>query len=754
MPRRFTLLILLLATIPARAVIVRGKVTDPLGRPLPGARVQLISLSGGTRNVADTIAGYDGAYELRSSLAGHFLLLTSPSMNTHRIAPQIGNPFYGGRTDLLTIDVALDVSSITPQSSAQTTLLDTPLRQLSDTPAQVEAEQLLTRAIVFPELRPKPGAFLVQLGQTGAPARLYLRGAPVTKTLIDGVSAEQIGGGFNLETISSSGLAAFASSPAVEQTPGADPLYAIDATSGELAFHSTAAFTFHPTLTYSGDAGTLSTVRNEAIAGIAYNRVDALASFARFNTDNDVPAQRIHLITSAANIGYHISGNTSLRASARDDVDAAPLPSPFAFYDVVPATKSASQNLIGAFTFETRTTGNWHNLVRYGLVRERSQAYNFATPATGMPVTITGANGYTATGAASFLPLAAREDAVTDRDEYTYQSDYPCAQFLTALLTAQYQDERGADLTSAQPYRLDRTHFSVATSFRGDIRHRLFYAASGFFDHSNQLGSHGSPRLGLSYAPVRPGARKFRGTSLHFTAATGAGEPSVLESELLALPASPRSRNFDATADQTIVPQKLSFRATYFHSQLSHQAETLSTAPLALSNALAYRTQGLESELRYQPTSRFLIQGAYTYLAALVERSAASAASNPNLPGIAIGASTALAGARPFNRPPNTGFAAAEYTAQAFAVSLEATFAGRSDGTTGLLLNPTLLLPNRNLLPGYASVDAHFTYNVTHAVVFFTQLDNLLDQRHIAPLGYLSTPFVIRVGLRVRLGRE
>jgi iron complex outermembrane receptor protein/vitamin B12 transporter len=744
----------LLATIPAHAVIVRGEVTDSLGRPLPGSRVQLISLSGGTRNVADTIAGYDGTYELRSSLAGRFLLLTSPAMNTHQIAPQIGNPFYGGRTDLLIIDVALDVSSITQQSSAQPTLLDTPLRQLSDAPAQVEADQLLTPAVAFPELRPTPGAIVVQLGQTGTPAQLYVRGAPVARTLIDGVSAEQLGGGFNLETISSSGLAAFASTPAVELTPGADPLYATDAQSGELVFHSAAASTFHPTLTYSGDAGTLSSVRNEAIAGIAYSRVDALASFARFNTDNDVPAQRIHLVTSAANLGYHISGNTSLRATARDDVDAAPLPSPFAFYEVAPATKLASQNLIGAFTFETRTARNWHNLLRYGVVRERSQAYSFATPATGLPVTITGANGYAASGTASFLPIAAREDAVTDRDEYTYQTDYPFAHFLTALLTAQYQDERGADLTLAQAYRLDRSHLSIAASFQGDIRHRLFYAASGFFDHSSQLGTHGSPRLGLTYVPVRPGARKFHGTSLHFTAATGVGEPSVLESELLANPASPRSRNFDASADQTILPRKLSFRATYFHSQLSHQSETLSTAPLTLSNALAYRTQGLEAELRYQPTSRFLIEGSYTCLAALVERSAATAAANPTLPGIAIGASTALAGARPFARPPNTGFAAAEYTAQAFSAGLQATFAGRSDGTTGLLLNSALLLPNRNLSPGYASVDAHFTYNVTHAVVFFTQLDNLLDQRHIAPIGYLSTPFLIRAGLRVRLGRE
>ena len=747
-------LLFLLAALPAHAVIVRGKVTSALGQPLPGARVQLISLSGGTRSAANSISGLDGAYELRSDLAGRFLLLTSPSINAPQFAPQIGNAFYAGRTDLLDMDIALAAASITPQSTAQATLVQTPLAQLSLAPAQIAADQLLTQAIVLPELRPILGAFVVQLGQIGAPAQLYLRGAPIAKTVIDGVSVEELGGRFNLETVSASGFAAIASSPAIELSPGPNPLYADDAETGLLSFRTPVASTLHPVLTYSGDAGTLSTVRNEAVATIAHGRADALLSFARFNTDNDVPAQRIHLITSAANLGYYVSANTSLRVTLRDDVDAAPQPSPFAFYNIAPSTKLATQNLYGAFTFDTRTPGNWHNLLRYGLVRERSQAFSFATPSTAPAVTIVGANGYSASGTASFLPLAAREDAVTNRDEASYQTDYPVKHLLTALLTARYQDERGADLAAALSERLERKHFSVAASLQGELRHRFFYAASGFLDLETQLGLHGSPRLGLTYVPIRPGLRRFRGTSLHLTAATGVREPSVVETELLAKPAAPRSRMLDVSVDQQILPKKLSLRAAYFHDQLSHQTEILDPAPLTLSNALAYRTQGLESELRYQPASRLLIDGGYTYLAALVEQTSATASFNPNLPGIAIGASTALLGARPFERPPSTGFAAAQYTGTAFSASLKATFAGRSDGSTALFLNPTLLLPNRNLSPGYASLDASFTYNVTHAITFYTQLNNLLDERHIAPVGYVSTPFLIRAGLRLRLGHE
>ena len=755
MTHRFWLALLLwLVAVPAHAVIVRGKVTDSLGLPLPGSRVQLISLSGAPHNAADTISGADGSYELRTDLAGRFLLLTSPAMMASQFAPQIGNPFYGGRTDLLNIDIALDAAAITPQQSAQPTLLDTPVRELSIAPIQVAADQLLTQANLLPELRPNVGEFVVEQGQTGAPLQLYVRGSPVDKTLADGVSAEQLGGYFNLATVSSAGLAAIASTPAVEATAAANPLYAVDADAGVLSLNTPVATTLHPVLTYSGDAGNLSTVRNEAIATIAYSRADALLSFARFSTDNSLPPARTHLVTSATNLGYHISGNTNLRLTLRDDVSAAPLPSPYAFYLVAPETKLASQNLYGTFTVMGRTAGNWHNLVRYGMVRERSQAFNFATPATGLPVTIQGANGFSASGTASFLPQPAREDAVTNRDEATWQTDYPVTHFLSALLTARYQNERAADLIAAQADRLSRAHFSVAASLQGELHHRFLYQASGFIDRASVLGVNGSPRLGLTYVPVRPGRRKFRGTSLHFTAATGVREPSVLETALLTNAATPRSRTLDVSVDQDILQKKLTLRATYFHNQFAHQTETLKLAPLTLSNALAYRAQGFEIGMRYQPAARLLVDGGYTYLAALVEQSAAAATFNPNLPTIAIGATTALAGARPFERPPSTGFVAAHYTGSAFSAALQATFAGRSDGSTDLTLNPTLLLPNRNLSPGYASVDASGTYNITQAIMFFAQLNNLLDQRHIAPIGYVSTPFLIRAGLRIRLGHE
>ena len=755
MIRRVAAAGLLVFATKAHAVLVRGTVTTPLGAPLAAARVQLIRLDGGPRSVADAISGADGAYEIRTGLSGRFLVITSPSVLTAGYAPQIGFPFYGGRADILTLNVSLNTSVITPQASLLEGLIPSPLAELADPPAQVAGDQFLTQATVLPELRALPGSFVVQYGQLGAPASLYLRGAPVTNTLVDGVTAEDLGGRFNLSTLTSSGLAALAASPAVEVSPDANPLHFFDSQAGTLSFESPTGASVHPNLTLEGDAGNLSTVREEAIFSLAHTRSDVLASFSRLDTDNDLPAARLHLITSAANLGYHIAGATSLRATVREDVDSAPLSVPFGFYNLQPLGKQAAQNLYSSFAFDTRTIAGWHNQVRYGLARKRAEMFRFSTITAGLPVTITGANGYSVTGIASFTALPAREDFVTNRDEFSYQTDYGIAHWLTALATARYQDERGADLTAGARERVERCHLSVAGELVGEVKHRFFFEASGFIDNGALFGLRGSPSAGLTYAPVRPGARKFRGTTLHVTAAAGMRELSLTEQlALSANPSPPRSRTFDAAIDQEILPRKLSLHAGYFHNQFAHETEILGLAPVVLSGGLAYRTQGLESALTWQPFSRFQLRGGYSYLASLVEQSGALPIFNPAFAGAPIGALTALVGARPFHRPPNTGFATAEWTGKSIAATVKATFAGKSDDSTNLYLNANLLLPNRNLSPGFSSIDANVSYAFSRRLTLLTQFNNLTDCRQIAPIGYLSTPFAVRIGLRLRLGRE
>ncbi len=363
---------------------------------------------------------------------------------------------------------------------------------------------------------------------------------------------------------------------------------------------------------------------------------------------------------------------------------------------------------------------------------------------------------------------------------------------IATLFSFQYENERGRLLTPAANQQVNRTNYLYTLQIQGDIIHRVFYSLGGAIEQNQLVGITGTPRIGLTYDAVRPGQHPFHGTLLRANVATGVQEPS-LTAQLTSLSTllqqtgnasyniapitAERSRTYDIGVDQNILNQKLILKAGYFHNQFNHQLEFIAAnglehyfnipasiaaqLPPASLNSLAYRAQGLEAELQYQPLNHLFLRGGYTYLASLVEQSfssdAVTPAINPNLPGIPIGALSPLVGSRPFRRPPNTGFFAVQYTANRFSAAIKGALSGSSDDSTFQLNNDrnggnTLLLPNRNLDFGYAKLDLNVIFKATNNITLFTQLDNLLSQQHIGPIGYPGLPFTIRAGLKIRIG--
>jgi iron complex outermembrane receptor protein/vitamin B12 transporter len=299
---------------------------------------------------------------------------------------------------------------------------------------------------------------------------------------------------------------------------------------------------------------------------------------------------------------------------------------------------------------------------------------------------------------------------------------------------------------------------------------------------------------------VRPSSGYFHGTRLRANAATGVQEPSLslqynsLYAELLAAgdtadialygvkpQNAERSRTYDIGVDQNIISNKLVLKAGYFHNVFDRQIEGVSAAALkqyfnlvfpskdniysAYLNSLAFRAQGAEIELEWQPKSHLLVRGGYTNLSTRVVQSFASDAvkanqgtptTNPNLPGIAIGALGPLVGARPFRRAPNTGFFSVQYTRSKFSFAFKGAMASRSDDSTFLSGDDlkggnTLLLPNHDLDFGYVKLDAGGTYALPHHLTVFTQFENLLNNQHIGPIGYTGLPLTVRAGLKLKL---
>jgi iron complex outermembrane receptor protein/vitamin B12 transporter len=797
--------ILLLAAPFSQAVIVRGTVTDPLGAAVAGARVQLIQ---GPSVAAYAITGADGSFEIRSTAPGRFLLLTSAATFT----PNIGQDFYGGRTDVVTRNVTLEIASVTSAVTVTATGIPTPIQQVSSPITLIPASALTTRVGIVDDLRQSPGLNAVQSGQYGAAASLFVRGgnSDNNKILVDGIPAEDIGGHFDYGTVSSTALAG------VEIYHGPNSvLYGSDAGASVVSLSTPRGSSLRPVLNYSGDAGNFHTYRNEATLSGARNRLDYYGAFSRFDSSNALPMDRYHSVTSAANLGYNITANTQARFTIRNAVSGTGVPNAHDFFGISAAGKQSDQDLYSGATVENRA-GKWHNLVRYGVARKREQLVQFHPVGELIPVfgfdtyfgntvTIHGANGYTATGRAAInyggsYPM--RNDQASNRDELYYQSDYTFSPHFIGLLGFRYENERGAFINPSffQFQKIKRTNFQYTLQFQGDIKNRLFYSLGGAIERNDLYGTAGTPRIGLAWVPVRPDSGWFRGTKLRANVATGVQEPSLsvqftsLYGQLIqagntaaiaAYNVKPiealRSRTYDVGIDQNILGQKLILKAGYFHNQFNHQIDYIDSGTLqtvfgiqtsvaklygAELNTLAFRAQGLESELQYQPTHRILLRGGYTYLASLVEQSFSTdaaangtAAQNPNLPGIPIGSSYPLVGARPFRRPPHTGFFTAQYTTTRFSAALKGAFSGRSDDSTFLSYSDvnggnTLLLPNHNLDSGYAKLDAYGTFAATRHITAFAELGNLLSQQHIGPIGYPGLPFTFRTGLKLRIGGD
>jgi vitamin B12 transporter len=805
----FTLLGFLITTC-AQAVVIRGRLTDALGKAVPGGMVRLVQ---GGKTVGFGYAEADGSFEIRSADSGRFTLLGSAA----GFLPAVGLDFYGGTTDVLQQDVVLAANTVRQDITVSATGIPTPLPQLTSPVSVLPAEASELQPGIVDALRQTPGAFLVQTGQLGSVTSLFLRGGNSTANLVsvDGIPADDVGGVFDYGTVSSAAIGK------IDVVRGPDSaMYGTDAGAGVINLETPRGTTLTPQINYEGDAGNLYTYQNRVSLGGTLRRLDYFGAFSRIDTSNAIPLDKYHSSTSAANIGYDFNGNTQVRFTIRNADSVEGVPGAFDFQGLSQNNRQADQDLYSGVTIENRYKGKWHNLVRYGIARKREQEQEFAAGGTflendpgefgpgnvGNVVTIRGANGYSATGQVQLFS-GNNYDQDSNRDQLYYQTDYSFSRHFVGLFGFRYDNERGSynDYDPGYDYTLhettQRTNFEYNLQFQGEFWNRLFYSAGGALEKNHLYGIAGTPRLGLAYVPVRSSAKFFHGTRFRANAATGVQEPTLaiefesLYTQLLAAgdttdiaqyhvtpQAAERSRTYDVGVDQNILGERLTMKVGYFHNVFDHQLEGVGAEALdqyfnlniqpgvglyeAYLNSLAYSAQGGEVEVAWQPRPHFLFRGGYTYLDAKVLQSFSSDAvaanqgeptENPNLPGIAIGALGPLVGARPFRRAPNTGYFNAQYARPRLTFSLTGAMASRSDDSTYLEYEDlnggnTLLLPNRNLDFGYVKLDLAVTYALKHGFTYFAQMDNLLNDQHIGPIGYPGLPLTFRTGLKLRLG--
>ncbi len=445
-----------------------------------------------------------------------------------------------------------------------------------------------------------------------------------------------------------------------------------------------------------------------------------------------------------------------------------------------------------------------------------SGAFDAFGDSLGYPVTITGANGYF-TGGQAVLDYAQtypfQDQLVSNRNEVVYQGTYRFTPHLSALAGFRFEDERGVqDVPSYATHDVtERTNYDYLAGVQGDFKDRFFYTLGGSLQHYSLFGVQTSPRAGVTYYALKPRHGIFSGTRVLFNFGDAVREPTLTDengslyrflqqnadpsvaAQLHIGPlAAPTVRTYEGGFEQAFLSQRIIFRTSYFHNQFGKQIEYVGGRLLpdlvpgltpeekqelidALGfyyqndygltvNTQAFRAQGVEATVEGGIGANIFLRGGYTYLDAVVQHSfdgdneALAGGFAPTYNGIPIGAISPLIGARPFRRPPHTGFFTATYATSKVAVQFASAFVSRSDDSTYLEYadaygGNSLLLPNRNLDYGFAKLDLGGSYQLYSWLSLYGQADNLTNNQHIAPLGYPSLPFNVRAGLKVALGK-
>jgi iron complex outermembrane receptor protein/vitamin B12 transporter len=794
----------LILAVSCSAASIHGVVTDTSGAKVTGAIVDLL-IEG--KVVGTAVSTADGSFQIMTGMDGRFYLVVSASSFRQLQTPG----FYAGKLDNIERNLVLEPAWVHESIVVAATGTPTPQPQTSAATTVLGPSELAMQDTLVSALRLMPGTFVTQDGQMGAQSSLFVRGgnSDSNKIILDGVDATDLGGDFDLGLLSTAAV----ESAEVYRGTNSD-LYGAGAGSSVVSLTTPHGTTSFPSLIFNGDAGNLLTSHEDLEVAGARNHLDYLGDFSWLQTVNNLPRDEYHVATTAANLGWQPNGTTQIRGALHYGVDATGVPNTWDFYHIADNATQKDQDIFLSASIDNQTTSDFHQSARYALTRKREQYNQWSQEGIldengdglGELVTITGANGYSVTGSA-ILDYAGTYpygyQLVNNRDQLLYQGDYRFTPHLAALVGFHFEDERGVENIPAYSTfdQAERVNYDYIAAVHGDFKSRFFYTLSGSLEHYSLFGTETAPRAGLTYYALKPRSGIFSGTRVLFNYGEGVREPKLTEQfgslytflnangfqstvqQLHIGPlAAPETRSYEGGVEQAFFSEHLLFKASYFHNEFGKEIESVGAVlltqiipgltPTELGyyysydigldvNTQAFRAQGFETSVEGGIGRNLFMRGGYTYLDSVVQRSfdsdneALVGGYAPAYNGIPIGDYSPLVGARPFRRPPHTGFLTATYSRGFFTGLFNAAFASRSDDSTFLSdanYGPTLLLPNRNLDYGYAKLDLGGSYQVLKWLGVYAKAENLLDNQHIAPIGYPSLPFTVRAGLKLQWG--
>jgi vitamin B12 transporter len=780
-----------------RTAAVEGRVLDPLGGAIAHAAVTLVR---DDHPVTAATSDESGRFALGSRESGRY--------RVHVEAPGFGprdtNPVFVAVGDRVTVDVTLAIGPLAQQVVVSANAAALPESQVGASVTVLDRDvlQSLGKADVLEALRLVPGVQMVQTGQRGGTASLFVRGgnANFNKVIVDGVPANDIGGTFEFANLPVSGVERVE----VLRNPNS-VLYGADALTSVVTITTRRGTSRVPELSYAIDGGNLGTIRQDGSVGGANRRIDYFADFSHFDTRNNVPNDAYHNGTFAGTFGWTIDPSTHVAVTGRRTSARQGVPNAFDYYRIADDSSETNRNTYVGAVLQTQTTARWSQTARF---TSTDLLYHFVNPTPtgdafdpsgfgpnylGQTITIHGANGTSAAGRA-ILDFGGQYpqtfDSSTTRRALAAQTDYVLSASLSLSGGGRFEDEAGFT-DSGSRSTTTRHNGGAFVEARGSFGERTYLAGGVGLDRNAVFGFAATPRVSVASYLRRPsGSAAIGDTKVVFNAGRGIKAPSIAQehSSLFSLLTSAtisrlgvsrigpeRSRSVDLGLEQGLWRQRARARVTAFDNRYEDLIEFLSKSALSLfgvprdiaaatsfgayANSSSYRARGLEISLDGKVGSHLIVSGQYTYLDAVVTQSFASSALrpafNPAYPGVPIGTFAPLVGGRPFRRAPNTASLHAAWAGSRGQLSLAGYFVGRQDASTFLsdaFGGSSLLLPNRDLAAGYQKVDISGDYRLHRRIRLYAVVENVLNQAYEAALGFPALPVTVRTGLALTLG--
>ncbi len=697
---------------------IRGRVVDPAGAPIAGARIAAWSRTGAG---PQAIASADGSFELDAP-GDAKLVVMAPGFRSMTV------------TASQSVTVRLEIAPVVDSIQVSGSSIEAPLEQQGGSASLVPAEEVRHRNEPYAAdlLRYLPGMSFSQNGPQGGVDSLFLRGGNSGFGLvrIDGVPVNSFGGAFDFAHLPAEAI------DHIEVIRGPQSaVYGPYANSGVIDF-VTRQPTSSPELDLLAEGGSYGERRFGVTASGMLAGFGVAASASRIDTNGPVINGDYRNEDLLLNITRRFR-HQNLSLHGDFDSNGAGEPGPWG--------SDPAHTFTGIDTI-SRSSNNFGN---YGAHWEADLSPRVRQEASGS--FFLDNSGFQSPYGPSF-----NQDRRAQGDALTIVS-------VTTHYTAAFGVEAGREdvknsfITDADfvTFPIERRDVAVYQENRFEIGGRLFLNAGARVEWIRTPAIPGDgfsrpdfPASALARVNPKVAAAYMLdpSTRAHASFGTGMRPPSGFELAFTDNPrlAPERTRSFDAGIERRLFHDVLLLDGTYFYNRYYDLIVTLGGSLATLShyksaNLANSQAQGGEFSAAVRPARWMFVRGSYTLLETrILSLDGSNAAPLP----FSIG--------QPLTRrPEHSGSFVATFSRKRITADLTGYFRGKA-----LYEEPTYGASNGLYWdPGFANVGVNLNYELGAGVTMYGNLRNALNQHYEEVLGYPSPRLNFVAGLKWRISR-